>query len=91
MIKDNFGMRIFEGNRVIAEFNGKMVHGIVKSIDDGGPSLEAQRVIRPGHMVVNVELHFTWMPKPNAKLEDVIVTLAQPATDKDHFEIPKTQ
>lgn len=80
MPQDQFGTKIYQGNRVVFKAPNEMLTGIVTLIEEGKISLSAPDGARqrPSHMVIMADIHIYWDPNSNGTIGSVVVAMAQP-------------
>jgi len=90
MPKDQFGTKIYPGNRVVLNAPQGMISGIVTQIDEGKISLTDSTGAkqRPGHIVVMCDLHIMFDPNADPTIGALAVTMAQRDDSRDAFEVP---
>ena len=93
MINDQFGKRIYEGNRVVMSIGGQMMCGIVTKIDEGNVVLAGVNgtKARQGKMVVEFDWNLQWNPAMGDRLGGVILSMDQPEVCNADFETPRTK
>ena len=92
MPRDRFGMKIYEGNRVMMSFGDKLLCGIVTKIDDPRVDLVSANGAKPqprhGHMVVLFDFNFAWNQQSGDVFEPLVLSMDQPVGKAAHERPP---